>query len=315
MASRINVELWKDFFEIYRSYPEVWKVKSEEYKNKIKKNAAYEALLKKYKEIDPKANLESLKYKINSLRGCYRRELKKIKRSEKSGAGIDEIYIPSLWYFHDLAFLEEQETQMTGMSSIENGDTTVEDIAPCAKKDKGEFGKKEKQQLLIKAVKALEDSTRRNDDASTFSSTWEVLFRKLDFNQQFANKTIVEVLYQGALGRLNENSHQMFNVPNTRCSSTPFSYSDNSSTCFDSTTLQSRPQYLISPPLLSPSQIISTPQPQVQHIRLHRTVQPQQYQKISSINIQPQETINTQQYGNNTEYQTFTDLLNDSDYS
>uniref|UniRef100_A0A034WHI8 Uncharacterized protein n=1 Tax=Bactrocera dorsalis TaxID=27457 RepID=A0A034WHI8_BACDO len=197
---------------------------------------------------------------------------------------------------------------MTGMSSIEieeNGDTTVEDNAPCAKKDKEEFGKKEKQQLLIKAVKALEDSTRANDDASTFSSTWEVLFRKLDPNQQlFANKTIMEVLYQGALGRLNENSHQMFNVPNTRCSST----------CFDSRTLQSRPEYLISPPLLSPTQIISTPQPQVQHIRLHRTVQPQQYQKISSVNIQPQETINTQQYGNNTEYQTFTDLLNDSDY-
>ncbi|XP_049302092.1 uncharacterized protein LOC125775480 [Bactrocera dorsalis] len=218
MASRVNEELWKDFFEIYRSHPEVWKVKSEEYKNKSKKNAAYEALLKKYKDIDPKANLETLKYKINSLRGCYRRELKKIKRSEKSGAGIEEIYVPSLWYFHDLAFLEEQETQMTGMSSIEieeNGDTTVEDNAPCAKKDKEEFGKKEKQQLLIKAVKALEDSTRPNDDASTFSSTWEVLFRKLDPNQQlFANKTIMEVLYQGALGRLNENSHQMFNVFN-----------------------------------------------------------------------------------------------------
>nr|XP_036232933.1 uncharacterized protein LOC118683679 isoform X2 [Bactrocera oleae] len=89
---------------------------------------------------------------------------------------------------------------MTGMSSIENGDTTVEDNAPCAKKDKVEFGKKEKQQLLIKAVKALEDSTWPNDDASTFSSTWEVLFRKLDPNQQlFANKTNMEVLYQGTL--------------------------------------------------------------------------------------------------------------------
>nr|XP_036216181.1 uncharacterized protein LOC118680476 [Bactrocera oleae] len=205
---------------------------------------------------------------------------------------------------------------MTGMSSIENGDTTVEDNALCSKKDKVEFGKKEKQQLLIKAVKALEDSTRPNDDASTFSSTWEVLFRKLDPNQQlFANKTIMEVLYQGALCRLHENSHQMFNVPNTRCASTPFSYSENSSTCFDSRTLQSRPEYLISPPLLSSPQIISAPQPQVQHIRLHRTVQPQQYQQISSSNIQPQKTINIQQYGNNTEYQTFTDLLNDSDYS
>ena len=129
---------------------------NEEYKNKIKKNAVNEALLKKYKEIDPKANLESLKYKINSL---------------------------------------------------------------------------------------------RDDDVSTFSLTWEVLFRKLDPNQQlFSNKTIMEVLYQGALGRLNENFHQMFNVPNTRCSLTPFSYSDNPSTCFDSRTLQSRPEYLISPP-------------------------------------------------------------------
>ncbi|XP_053946426.1 uncharacterized protein LOC128863026 [Anastrepha ludens] len=342
MASRANKEIWKEFFEVYRSYPEIWKIKSEEYKNKIKKNAAYETLLEKYKEIDPKATVESLKYKINSIRSCYRRELKKLKQSEKSGAGVDDVYVSSLWYFDDLSFLEEQETQRTGLSSIENEeheDTTFEDNAPAAKKAKTEFGKKEKEELLKKAVKALEDSTRPNDDASTFSSTWEVLFRKLDPTQQlFANKTIMEVLYQGALGQLNENSHQLFNVPNTRCSSrplsssdnsstcfdkrtmqnrasTPFFYSDNSSTCFVASTVQNRPEYIISPPLPSPTQLISTPASQVQYTRFHSTVQPQQYQQISSINIQPQETINTQQYGNNTEYRTFSDLLNDSEYS
>ncbi|XP_054729340.1 uncharacterized protein LOC129238333 [Anastrepha obliqua] len=237
--------------------------------------------------------------------------------------------------------LNKKHTQ-TGLSSIENEeheDTTFEDNTPGAKKAKTEFGKKEKQELLKKAVKALEDSTRPNDDASTFSSTWEVLFRKLDPTQQlFANKTIMEVLYQGTFGQLNENSHQLFNVQNTRCSSrplsysdnsstcfdkrtmqnrssTPFSYSDNSSTCFVARTVQNRPEYIISPPLSIPTQLISTPASQVQYTRFHSTVQPQQYQQISSINIQPQETINTQQYGNNTEYRTFSDLLNDSEYS
>lgn len=54
----------------------LWKVKSSEYSDRNLKNDAYKVLVKKYKEVDPKANKEIVKKKINSLRTSYRKQLK-----------------------------------------------------------------------------------------------------------------------------------------------------------------------------------------------------------------------------------------------
>ncbi|XP_039962356.1 uncharacterized protein LOC120775992 [Bactrocera tryoni] len=253
MVSRMNEQFWKEFFELYRSFPELWQVKSECYKNKNKKNAAYEVLLTKLREIDSNASLDNLKCKINSLRSSYRREFKKKKRSEKSGAGVKDIYVPTLWYFDDLSFLEDQ-VQLSGFSSIkieENEEDIVEENrTPSAKKYKKDYSRKERSELLAKAVEVLDNSNQQKDDASTLSSTWELLFRKLSSTQQlFANKAIVEVLYQRALERLDENSYKLFEKKTTqhgfppRSSSTPFFSSDTSSAAS---------QYFVSTPLQSP---------------------------------------------------------------
>jgi hypothetical protein len=37
---------------------------------------------------------------------------KKLEASRKSGSGLDDIYIPTLWYFNDLEFLRDQEEQV-----------------------------------------------------------------------------------------------------------------------------------------------------------------------------------------------------------
>ncbi|KAK7078207.1 hypothetical protein SK128_027009, partial [Halocaridina rubra] len=42
--------------------------------------------------------------------------------SVKSGAGLDDIYKPSLWYFDELAFLRDKELQQDGVSSLDDGD-------------------------------------------------------------------------------------------------------------------------------------------------------------------------------------------------
>ena len=45
--------------------------------------------------------------KINSLRTVYRKEQQKVNKSNRSGAGADEIYKPTLWYYDLLHFLNE----------------------------------------------------------------------------------------------------------------------------------------------------------------------------------------------------------------
>ena len=41
-----NKDFLIEFIELYRSYPCLWKVKSQDYSNKLKKNQAYDVLAK-----------------------------------------------------------------------------------------------------------------------------------------------------------------------------------------------------------------------------------------------------------------------------
>lgn len=64
-----------------------------------------------FKEIEPNANSAMVVRKINSFRSNYRRELKRVIDSEKSGAGLDHIY--------KITSLRDQECQVCGISSLE----------------------------------------------------------------------------------------------------------------------------------------------------------------------------------------------------
>ncbi|KAJ8020136.1 hypothetical protein HOLleu_42010 [Holothuria leucospilota] len=102
----------------YESLPALWKIKSDEYMKRDKKADAYNVLLQKYKEHFPAATLEELKKKLNILRTNFRSELRKVERSVKSGAGTEDLYVSSLWYFDALLFLRDQETTARSRSSI-----------------------------------------------------------------------------------------------------------------------------------------------------------------------------------------------------
>lgn len=114
----IERKMMREIIDIYRSLPALWKIKSDEYSNREKKADAYEILYGKYKEYYPNATLEEMKKKINTLRTNFRAELRKVERSEKSGAGTEDIHVPRLWYFHDMLFLRDQETTAPSTSSI-----------------------------------------------------------------------------------------------------------------------------------------------------------------------------------------------------
>ena len=122
MTNKTTEDEQREFIGVYRGLPDVWKVKSDGYKDRIKKDTAYKILVKKMKEIDPHANSVSLRAKINSFRSAYRREVKKVKESMKSVGGTDDVYVPSLWYYDEIEFLTDQETQIQGTSTIDKNE-------------------------------------------------------------------------------------------------------------------------------------------------------------------------------------------------
>ena len=127
-------KFFRECIEVYREHPVLWNIKSEDYSNRRMKEEAYGVLVNKFKEKYPTWGREEVKKKINSFRTNFRKEFKKVLDSEKSGAGSEEIYEPTLWYYDDLLFLIDQKKPSESRSSIQsaqNSDTlpeSVEDI-------------------------------------------------------------------------------------------------------------------------------------------------------------------------------------------
>lgn len=100
----VTREVLTEFIEIYRSHPALWKVKSKEYVNRNLKNLGYDALVQFYRKVDPNADRDLVSKKIQSMRGSFRKELKKLEQFKRSGASSDDQFVSSLWYFELLMF-------------------------------------------------------------------------------------------------------------------------------------------------------------------------------------------------------------------
>lgn len=108
----------REFIEMYRELPCLWQTKSKDYLDRNKKNEAYKVLVKKLQIIQPDATKNTVITKINSLRGGFRREHKKVLSSMRSGSGSDDVYVPSLWYYDLLLFLRDQDIPRQSTSNI-----------------------------------------------------------------------------------------------------------------------------------------------------------------------------------------------------
>lgn len=106
-----------EFIELFREKECLWRVKSKDYSNRLKKERAYDELLEFVKTFYPDANRDTVCSKINNLRSSFRKENKKLRASELSGAGAEEIYEPSLFYFESMRFLYDSETPRPGRDS------------------------------------------------------------------------------------------------------------------------------------------------------------------------------------------------------
>ncbi|KAH8389970.1 hypothetical protein KR200_004790 [Drosophila serrata] len=201
----------QEFIYCLQNEQSLWHAKSDAYKNKNLRNAAWEVLLNKYKELDKHATIDTVKKKVNSLRASYRRELQKIKRSKKSGAGADDVYQPSLWYFNDLSFLYEQEASADGINTFDDGSEIEIPKAPKRKPDEG-------SEFLQKGVAHLDNMNAKKprDDADIYAEGWATMFRELSKEQRlYAKKGIDELLMQGRMNMLSyQGVSSIANIPN-----------------------------------------------------------------------------------------------------
>ena len=108
-----------EFIEKYRSLPALWDVKNESYSDRFLREQQYEILLEKYKEKYPNADKKEVAKKINSLRTSYRRELKRMKDLEESGAVLVDSLEPSLYFFDAIKFLSNIDTRSSSMSTYQ----------------------------------------------------------------------------------------------------------------------------------------------------------------------------------------------------
>ena len=101
-----------EFIDLYQQYTCLWKYSCKDYRNRVVKERAYHALMDKMREIDPRADKNTVMKKINALRTAFRREFKKVRRAmvlAKQGKGPKKPYVPSLWYYDHLKFVVDRQ--------------------------------------------------------------------------------------------------------------------------------------------------------------------------------------------------------------
>ncbi|XP_077321456.1 uncharacterized protein LOC143955249 [Lithobates pipiens] len=118
------------FIEKYRELPCLWQVKCRDYTNKIKRKEAMEKLLELVKPVHPMADIPYLKAKIGGLRSTYNRERKKVQDSERSGASVDDVYVPRLWYYNSLRFLSDQREPRPSLSTLPLASAEAPEVQP-----------------------------------------------------------------------------------------------------------------------------------------------------------------------------------------
>ncbi|XP_028032895.1 uncharacterized protein LOC114245087 [Bombyx mandarina] len=97
-----------EFIKLYHKLPLLWDAKHPDYNNKYKRNAALDKLLIILKQLNHLATRYNVRQKINILRSCYRKDLRRHLASKVIGADGEVSYehIPTSWKFHKLRFLD-----------------------------------------------------------------------------------------------------------------------------------------------------------------------------------------------------------------
>ncbi|PIO10946.1 hypothetical protein AB205_0131830, partial [Aquarana catesbeiana] len=121
-------EFLSAFIDQYREMRNLWEVKHPQYYLRHVRKSTLERLLTFVQTYIPEATMEMLLSKIGILRNMYKREHSKIQNSMRSGASADDVYVPRLWYYNKLCFLDDQTEARASLSNLPS---TLPWTLPC----------------------------------------------------------------------------------------------------------------------------------------------------------------------------------------
>uniref|UniRef100_A0A8D8BT82 (northern house mosquito) hypothetical protein n=1 Tax=Culex pipiens TaxID=7175 RepID=A0A8D8BT82_CULPI len=88
-----------EFVHVLKSEPCIWRLKSNEHRDRLLKERAYKRLTAKMQEFDPTADRWAAIKRVNTIRSSYWAEVRKLD--------ANPTYQPVLWYWKELDFMEE----------------------------------------------------------------------------------------------------------------------------------------------------------------------------------------------------------------
>lgn len=126
-AAFMYPEFLTSFIEAYKQQPCLWNMKSTYYGNKSKREDALKALVNFTRQTIPDVNLDFVKKRIEILRGSFRKEFNKVRKSIRSGGG--RVHVPKLWYYDLMLFVADQQDQQHGgkYPQVEEEEISLED--------------------------------------------------------------------------------------------------------------------------------------------------------------------------------------------
>ncbi|XP_077340735.1 uncharacterized protein LOC143984423 [Lithobates pipiens] len=106
------------FIDKYKEMSNLWHAKHKDYFNKPVRRATLERFLTFVQTWIPEADVDFVEKKIQILQNMYRKEKRKIEQSKTSGAAPGDVYVPRLWYFEKLRFLDDRCRPRESLSTL-----------------------------------------------------------------------------------------------------------------------------------------------------------------------------------------------------
>nr|XP_023017512.1 uncharacterized protein LOC111506622 [Leptinotarsa decemlineata] len=255
MSARKQNQILEEFFEIYRSEPCLWRVKSKEYHNRDVRWAAYDRLVAKLKETEPDANKSLVVKNINNLRSNVRKEKKKRDLSMKSGAGDNDV--PSTSFSNvdeeDGSEIDEEQPEDTVQQtppSEESSTMPSDPRSPTQTEKRGaplrpNTAKKRKNEkltsdVLVSVRDYFKKPPSQDDRYDLLGKSVACRIRALEKRQRLiVGKRINGVLFEAEMGMLNVPTNS-YNFNHTSTSSSRTSSPSPNTTLFDLHSYQTR---------------------------------------------------------------------------